>query len=99
MDNWKFEEVNSIKQQVTQALKDVSLCFDGQSKYALLKSELDALLKETKYDIMHNEVSDNHKWLFNKPSKKLMSVRLQYGILMENSKKSVTFKCLNGVLH
>ena len=87
MDNWKFEEVNSIKQQVTQALKDVSLCFDGQSKYALLKSELDALLKETKYDIMHNEVSDNHKWLFNKPSKKLMSVRLQYGILMENNKK------------
>ena len=94
MDNWKFEEVNSIKQQVTQALKDVSLCFDGQSKYALLKSELDALLKETKYDIMHNEVSDNHKWLFNKPSKKLMSVRLQYGILMENSKKVCHFQML-----
>lgn len=94
MDNWKFEEVNSIKQQVTQALKDVSLCFDGQSKYALLKSELDALLKETKYDIMHNEVSDNHKWLFNKPSKKLMSVRLQYGILMENSQKVSHFQML-----
>ena len=94
MDNWKFEEVNSIKQQVTQALKDVSLCFDSQSKYALLKSELDALLKETKYDIMHNEVSDNHKWLFNKPSKKLMSVRLQYGILMENSKKVSHFQML-----
>ena len=94
MDNWKFEEVNSIKQQVTQALKDVSLCFDGQSKYALLKSELDALLKETKYDIMHNEVSDNHKWLFKKPSKKLMSVRLQYGILMENSKKVSHFQML-----
>lgn len=94
MDNWEFEEVNSIKQQVTQALKDVSLCFDGQSKYALLKSELDALLKETKYDIMHNEVSDNHKWLFNKPSKKLMSVRLQYGILMENSKKVSHFQML-----
>lgn len=94
MDNWKFEEVNSIKQQVTQELKDVSLCFDGQSKYALLKSELDALLKETKYDIMHNEVSDNHKWLFNKPSKKLMSVRLQYGILMENSKKVSHFQML-----
>lgn len=94
MDNWKFEEVNSIKQQFTQTLKDVSLCFDGQSKYALLKSELDALLKETKYDIMHNEVSDNHKWLFNKPSKKLMSVRLQYGILMENSKKVNHFQML-----
>ena len=75
-------------------MKDVSLCFDGQSKYALLKSELDALLKETKYDIMHNEVSDNHKWLFNKPSKKLMSVRLQYGILMENSKKVSHFQML-----
>lgn len=43
---------------------------------------------------MHNEVSDNHKWLFNKPSKKLMSVRLQYGILMENSKKVSHFQML-----
>lgn len=94
MDNWKFEEASSIKQQVAQALKDVSLCFDGQSKYALLKSEIDALEKETKYDIMHNDVSDDHKWLFNKPSKKLMSVRLQYDILIENGKNISQLKKL-----
>ena len=86
MDNWKFEEVNSNKLQVAQALKDISLYFEGQTKYALLKSELDSLLKETKYDMMRSDVSDEHKWLFNKSSKKLLSIRFQYGILMENGK-------------
>ena len=92
MDNWKFEEVNSNKLQVAQALKDISLYFEGQTKYALLKSELDSLLKETKYDIMRSDVSDEHKWLFNKSSKKLLSIRFQYGILMENGKNISQFK-------
>ena len=64
-------------------MRDVSLGFEGQSKSALLKTELDALNKETKYDQMHHDVADEHKWLFNKHSKKLMSFRLQYGILTE----------------
>lgn len=92
MDNWKFEEVNSNKLQVAQALKDISLYFEGQTKYALLKSELDQLLKETKYDIMRSDVSDEHKWLFNKSSKKLLSIRFQYGVLMENGKNISQFK-------
>lgn len=87
MDRWLREGGNTVKQQVAQALKDVSQGFDGQSKYALLRSELDALLKEIKYDIMHNDVAEEHKWLSNKNSKKLMTFRLQYGILIENSKK------------
>ena len=87
MDDWRIEEANSIKQQVKQALKDVSLGFEGQSKYALLKTELGALLKETKYDQIHHDVADEHKWLFNKHSKKLMSFRLQYGILTEKGQK------------
>ena len=87
MDDWRIEEENSIKQQVKQALRDVSLGFEGQSKFALLKTELDALHKETKYDQMHHDVADEHKWLFNKHSKKLMSFRLQYGILTENGQK------------
>ena len=87
MDDWRIEEENSIKQQVKQALRDVSLGFEGQSKFALLKTELDALHKETKYDQMHHDVADEHKWLFNKHSKKLMSFRLQYGILTEKGQK------------
>ena len=87
MDDWRIEEENSIKQQVKQALRDVSLGFEGQSKSALLKTELDALHKETKYDQMHHDVADEHKWLFNKHSKKLMSFRLQYGILTEKGQK------------
>lgn len=87
MDNWKLDEINLIKQQATQALKDVSKGFDSQSKSAMLRNELDALLKETKYDVMHHDVADEHKWLFIKDSKKLMSFRLQYGILNENGQK------------
>ena len=88
MDDWSIEEENSLKHQVAQALKDVSLGFDGQSKFALLKKELDALHKETKYDQMHHDIADEHKWLFDKHSKKLMLFRLQYGILTEKGQKS-----------
>lgn len=87
MDDWRIEDTSSIKQQVKQALRDVSLGFEGQSKFALLKTELDALHKETKYDQMHHDVADEHKWLFNKHSKKLMSFRLHYGILTEKGQK------------
>ena len=87
MDDWRIEDTSSIKQQVKQALRDVSLGFEGQSKFALLKTELDALHKETKYDQMHHDVADEHKWLFNNHSKKLMSFRLQYGILTEKGQK------------
>lgn len=94
MDNWKLDDVNSIKKEATQALKDVSQGFEGQSKYALLKAELDALHKEAKYDQMHHDVADEHKWLFNKHSKKLMSFRLQYGILTEKEQKFSLLKKL-----
>ena len=87
MNDWRIEEASSIKLQVKQALRDVSLGFEGQSKFALLKTELDALQKETKYDQMHHDVADEYKWLFNKHSKKLMSFRLQYGILTEKEQK------------
>ena len=87
MNDWMIEEASSNKLQVKQALRDVSLGFEGQSKFALLKTELDALQKETKYDQMHHDVADEYKWLFNKHSKKLMSFRLQYGILTEKEQK------------
>lgn len=87
MDDWRIEDTSSIKQEVKQALRDVSLGFEGQSKFALLKTELDALHKETKYDQMHHDVADEHKWLFKNHSKKLMSFRLQYGILTEKGQK------------
>ena len=94
MDDWRIKEISSIKQQVKQALRDVSLGFEGQSKFALLKTELDALHKEAKYDQMHHDVAYEHNWLFNKPSKKLMSFRLQYGILEEKGKNFSLLKKL-----
>lgn len=87
MDDWRIENANAIKQQVGQALKNISQGFGEQSKLAILKTELDALLKETKYDQMHHDVTKEHKWLFNNHSKKLMSFRLQYEILTEKGQK------------
>ena len=87
MGDWKIEEANSVKQQVAQALKDVSQGFESQSKLASLKTELDALQKETKYDQMHHDIADEHKWLFYKHSKKLMRIRLEYGFLAEKKEK------------
>ena len=87
MEDWRIDEENSLKQQVAQALKDVSQSFEGQSKFALLKTELDALHKETKYDQMHHDVEEAHKWLYNKHSGRLMSFRLQYGILTEKGQR------------
>jgi superfamily I DNA and/or RNA helicase len=87
MEDWRIEETSSINQQIKQALRDVSLGFEGQSKFALLKTELDALHKEAQYDQMLHDVVNEHKWLFSKHSKKLMSIRLQYGILTEKRQK------------
>lgn len=69
MDDWKIEGANYLKLQVAQALKDVSRGFKRQSKFALLKTELDALLKECKYDSMHHSITDEHKWLFTKTTR------------------------------
>ena len=87
MEDWRIKETSSINQQIKQALRDVSLGFEGQSKFALLKTELDALHKEAQYDQMLHDVANEHKWLFSKHSKKLMSIRLQYGILTEKGQK------------
>lgn len=86
MDGWKLGNINSVKKRAAQALKDISQGFDAQTKSALLKAELEALLKESKYDVMHHDVAEEYKWLFTKKSKSLMTVRLQYGNLIENGR-------------
>lgn len=87
MEDWRIKEEISIEQQVQQAIRDVSLGFEEQSKFALLKTEHDAFYKEAKYDQMHHDIAEEYKWLFNIHSKKLMLLRLQYGILTEKGQK------------
>lgn len=87
MNEWIVDDINNIKRQVTQALNDVSKGFEGQSNYALLKAEYDALIKETKYDSIHHSVANEYQWLSSKDSKSLMSMKLHYDSMTENNQK------------
>ena len=88
MDLWKIENVALVEQKYVEALRDVELGFESQSKKAILKAELDALERESRYDELHHNVNDEYKWLYLKKSDKLMALRLAFGLMIENKKKS-----------
>ena len=93
IESWKIANKKGIKHCAIEALKDVSAGFDGQSRYAVLKSELDALLTETKYNELQYQINPKFEWLSSKKSIKLMALRLIYGIIIENKQKpSLWFK-------
>ena len=99
MDSWKIENFALIEQKYAEALKDVELGFESQSKKARLKAELDALERESRYDELHHNVDDEYKWLYLKKSDKLMALRLVFGLMIENKKKpNVWFKMKWGFL-
>ncbi len=87
MDLWKIENVALVEQKYAEALRDVELGFESQSKKAILKAELDALERESRYDELHHNVNDEYKWLYLKKSDKLMALRLVFGLMIENKKK------------
>ena len=87
MDLWKIENVALVEQKYVEALRDVELGFESQSKKAILKAELDALERESRYDELHHNVNDEYKWLYLKKSDKLMALRLVFGLMIENKKK------------
>lgn len=55
INGWSVDET-VVTQQASVALQNVTQGFDGQIKQARIKVEYDALLKETKYnDMLHQE--------------------------------------------
>ncbi len=93
MEAWKLGELATIIQKSVDALKNVSTGFDNQSRYAILKADLNALLRETKYDELHHQIDSEHEWLSSKSSAKLMTLRLIYVFMHENKQKpSLWFK-------
>ena len=52
MTDWNIEDKSTIYQLANDSLQNVSKGFDGQLRQAQLKTEYDALLKESKYNAL-----------------------------------------------
>ena len=86
INGWSVDET-VVTQQASVALQNVTQGFDGQIKQARIKVEYDALLKETKYnDMLHQETNQN-KWLQKNPSSKLLNLLNAYQRIKENGKE------------
>lgn len=91
LSQWKSSDLSVLKRNAVESLKDISAAFKNQSRCALLKAELEALKKESEYNELRNHMSSEYDWLITKSSSKLMSLRLEYGLMVENKQK-LTFK-------
>ncbi|MEY8687511.1 AAA domain-containing protein [Bacteroides sp. AN502(2024)] len=87
MTGWSIEEHSTIYQLAKDSLQNVSQGFDSQLRQAQLKAEYDALLKETKYNVLleANRVDENR--LHGKPSDKLITLFNLYQIIVEKERR------------
>ncbi|MCE9272914.1 AAA family ATPase [Bacteroides fragilis] len=87
MTDWNIEDKSTIYQLANDSLQNVSKGFDGQLRQAQLKTEYDALLKESKYNALFGTNSTDNKWLHGKPSSKLMTLLYLYRMMVEKEHK------------
>jgi superfamily I DNA and/or RNA helicase len=90
MDGWRIkdeDECLSIKDSVETKLETVSQGFELQLRQAKLRTEYDALLKETRYNDMLELANEDSKWLKSKPSAKLMTLLNLYERKAERENK------------
>ena len=87
MTDWNIEDKSTIYQLANDSLQSVSKGFDGQLRQAQLKTEYDALLKESKYNALLGTNNTDNKWLHGKPSSKLMTLLNLYRMMVEKEHK------------
>ena len=87
MADWNIEDKSTIYQLANDSLQSVSKGFDGQLRQAQLKTEYDALLKESKYNALLGTNNTDNKWLHGKPSSKLMTLLNLYRMMVEKEHK------------
>ena len=88
MTDWNIEDKSTIYQLANDSLQSVSKGFDGQLRQAQLKTEYDALLKESKYNALLGTNNTDNKWLHGKPSSKLMTLLNLYRMMVEKEHKT-----------
>lgn len=87
MTDWSIEEHAIIYQLAKDSLLNVSQGFDGQLRQAQLRTEYDALLKETQYNTLLGINNTDNNWLYGKPSAKLMTLLSLYRMKVEKKQK------------
>ncbi|MCM1224911.1 MAG: AAA domain-containing protein [Lachnospiraceae bacterium] len=87
MRSWILDKPDSIIQQVQKSLCTVSQGFEGQLRQAHLKSEYNALLKETTYNNLRETNAPTVDWLDSIPSAQLINLLNLYKIKTSNAKK------------
>ena len=85
MTGWTVEE-EPLKQRAMGMLHTISKAFDAQMRQAQLKSEYNALMKETKYNDMLQKGVACHEWLSRKRSSALMKLLNVYRMRIENGR-------------
>lgn len=87
ISDWILKELVTVKRQALNSLHSVSQGFDNQRRHALLKTEYDALLKETKYNNMLQQNTVANNWLNSKSPSTLMKLLHLFQIKVENGQK------------
>lgn len=87
MSDWITDEA-AMEKKVSNALNIITTGFDCQIRQAQLKAELDALLKELKYNDMLQQATSDCEWLRYKSSSKLISLLNHYRTMAENGQKA-----------
>lgn len=87
MADWNIEDKSTIYQLANDSLQNVSKGFDRQLRQAQLKTEYDALLKESKYNALLGTNNTDNNWLHGKPSSKLMALLNLYRMMAEKEHK------------
>lgn len=87
MADWNIEDKSTIYQLANNSLQSVSKGFDGQLRQAQLKTEYDALLKESKYNALLGTNNTDNNCLYGKPSSKLMTLLNLYRMMVEKKYK------------
>ncbi len=87
MADWNIEDKSTVYQLANDSLQNVSKGFDRQLRQAQLKTEYDALLKESKYNALLGTNNTDNNWLHGKPSSKLMTLLNLYRMMAEKEHK------------
>ena len=87
MDTWSINNLSSVKKESADSLKDLSISFESQSRQAMLKTELDALLKEEKYYKLKSQSNSKYDWLNSKRSSALMILSMEIGFIVDNNQR------------
>lgn len=87
MTDWIINERSDIKKSAKDSFHSVAQGFSGQVRQAQLKTEYEALVRESKYDEIREGYHTESKWLKGKSSAKLMKLLNLYQMMMERSQK------------